>query len=234
MSKIRIEALRQRVLDLRRVSTLPWWRTSYADFLLERAGEYVAVAREPEAEGVLDRVQRWIEQQEAQLRIHHAATGSASVTHKVRVFGLAQISQKLAELRADLVTRRQLIPGPEREALVTRLDRVERHLQANRLDEAHAELNTVRVAWIRRLTRSYRAWSPVAVPSTGSRVLGSANPRLGLVPTGPYNNRRNLDELVTLVGERDPIWVEDFVELYNDLMQYMDRLGDTDKKKPRK
>jgi len=33
-----------------------------------------------------------------------------------------------------------------------------------------------------------------------------------------------------VVGERDPIWVEDFLEIYNDLFRIVERLVPQDKK----
>lgn len=228
---MRMETLRQRMLELRRVSSLPYWRTSYADFLLDRAGEYLAVGREPEAEGVLDRIDHWLFQQESVLRKKHEASHGQVKTH-IQLWKSDDLTRETERVRANLAARRALIPNTERDALSSRLDRIERHTTAGHLDEARSELNGVRAAMVRRLTRSYRAWSvakqqsgPSAFPSTSGTTWTA------LAPSGPYNSRRNLDELLALVGERDPIWVEDFIEVYNDVLQYTERLSDPDKKK---
>lgn len=225
--KSKVDSLRQRMLDLRRVSSLPYWRTSYADFLLDRAGEYLAVDREPEALGVLERVDRWLSQQESAVRKKTEAVHALSIV-PIRIWKNEDLHRDLARVRETLVVKKALIPGTERDALTSRMDRVERHIQSGLPDEARSELNGVRAAVVRRLTRSYRAWS-VAKQQTGSSWTPSTRP--DLAPSGPYNSRRNLEELLSLVGERDPIWVEDFLEVYNDVLQYAERLSDPDKKK---
>jgi len=228
-----LETLRQRLQDLRRVSALPYWRSSFADFLLERTQEYIAVGREPEAKGVMARVEAWLERQEATARKPHGA-GALAPQVKLQLWRQQDLERVLARLRSELQARRALIPTPEREALITRLDRVEKALQKGHLEEAKGELNAVRVAWIRRLTRSYRAWStqPRSVGGFGMPAR-NVNARMALVPTGPYNTRRNIEDMMRLVGERDPIWVEDLMEVYHDLFQYVERLSDPDKKKRR-
>jgi len=228
---ISAEQLRQRVLDLQRVQALPWWRASYAEFMLDRAAEYTAVGRSEETQGVLERVERWIHQQESLLR-KGAEAKAAHAPVKMRLWSVQSLSELLIRLRSDIAQRKDLIPGTERDALLSRLQRVEKQIAAEHLDEAKAELNAVRAALVRRLTRSYRAWSQV--PSASARGAKAAIKRNDLNPAGPYNSRRNLDEVVNLVSERDPIWVEDFIEVYNDLMQYAIRLSDPDKKRAKR
>jgi hypothetical protein len=232
MSLARIETLRQRLLNLRRISTMPWWRSSYVEFLLERAAEYVAVGRVAECDGVLARADSWLLEQESKIRL--SSPHPKQVTHKhFRLFSTESLQTVLDRLHQELITRRQMIPGPDRDALLVRLDRVAKQLQSGHLDEAHGELNAIRVSWIRRLTRSYRAWTTMQPARSGGQAWVRPQ-RKDLTPTGPYNSRRNLEEMVALVGERDPIWVEDFLEVFNDLLQYAERLSDPDKKKTRK
>jgi hypothetical protein len=50
---------------------------------------------------------------------------------------------------------------------------------------------------------------------------------------GLYNSQRTLDGSFALIGERDPIWVEDFLELYDNLVKITDRLAPVEKKKGR-
>jgi len=42
-----------------------------------------------------------------------------------------------------------------------------------------------------------------------------------------------LDGSFALIGERDPIWVEDFLEIYDNLLKITDRLAPVEKKKGR-
>ncbi len=46
----------------------------------------------------------------------------------------------------------------------------------------------------------------------------SATPTAWQPVTGPYNDRSNLEELLSVLGAADPAWVEEFLELYGDLM----------------
>ncbi|HSQ43218.1 MAG TPA: hypothetical protein VLM37_13140 [Fibrobacteraceae bacterium] len=228
MSQERIAELRQRVLDLRRKSTLPWWRLSYAEFLLDRAVEYIAVQREPETAGMLERVTRWLAQQESLVHAAGYEDPQTRARQRFQRFRVEDLQRQLGELRADLTAKKYLIPRPERESLLARLDRTEGLLREGHGEEVKAELLAVRVAWIRRQTRSYRAWS-IAQPFRENPRRRT--PKVSLHPSGPYNNRNNLEDLVTLVSERDPIWVEDFIEVYNNLFQYAERLSDPDRKK---
>lgn len=228
-SLTRMDSLRERVHQLRRDSALPWWRSSYAVFLLDRAAEYESVGRSPELAATLQRVEHWLNQQESQVQ-ESRAQQLAPRRKEIPLWSSEHLRGLQTRLRQELQARRHLIPGPEREALLLRLERVERYLSTGQLSEARAELNTVRAAWVRRLTRSYRAWSTVP-KMNGPMVVQTPAQRSALAPAGPYNSRRNLEDMLSLVGERDPIWVEDFLEVYNDLLQYAERLSDGDKKK---
>jgi hypothetical protein len=46
----------------------------------------------------------------------------------------------------------------------------------------------------------------------------SATPTAWQPVTGPYNDRSNLEELLSLLSAADPAWVEEFLELYGDLI----------------
>jgi hypothetical protein len=57
---------------------------------------------------------------------------------------------------------------------------------------------------------------------------GGGQPAGSLV--GPYNALHTMEETFHVVGERDPIWIEDFLEIYNDLFRIVERLVPQDKK----
>ena len=52
--------LKQRVDAIRKTGKVPHWRMVYAEYLLNRAQEYLAVDREPEARLVAAKIDRWI------------------------------------------------------------------------------------------------------------------------------------------------------------------------------
>ena len=56
----RVESIRRSVDAIRKSGTLPHWRLVYADKLLERACDYIAIDREPEAKMMLDKLARWV------------------------------------------------------------------------------------------------------------------------------------------------------------------------------
>ena len=54
--------LKQRVDAIRKTGKVPHWRMVYAEYLLNRAQEYLAVDREPEAKLVAAKIDRWVVQ----------------------------------------------------------------------------------------------------------------------------------------------------------------------------
>jgi hypothetical protein len=47
---------------------------------------------------------------------------------------------------------------------------------------------------------------------------------------GLYNAQHTLEETLHIVGERDPIWIEDFLEIYNELFRIVEKLNPQEKK----
>ena len=222
-----LQQVRQELTQFRKVTPLPYWRLGFVEFLLERAGECVAVGRLPEAEGLLGRAQAWLEKHRPLPQEH------AAVKSRVELSGDASlVESNLRRLRLDLQRKKHLVTAPEREAFSSGLRKVESLLSQDQVGKAKSELDTVRTSLIRRLQRSYRARAtaaPLVRSSDGVIRLASRSQRSSLQPVGPYNNQRALEDVCALVGERDPIWVEDFVELFNSLQGYVERLGATDK-----
>lgn len=226
----RLADLRSAVADLRKSTALPYWRLGFVEFLLTRAEECLAVCRLPEAEGLAAKAENWLKQN----RPTPANAGHAFAEGKDDGWDAPLIRANLDRVRGDLQRKRRLVPAPEREAFEQGLARVEKLLSEQRNRPARMELEQVRGNLIRRLQRSYRARAHVAplVRAADGTVVPSVRvQRDPLQPVGPYNNQRLLDDVTLLVGERDPIWVEDFVELYNNLRGYLERLGPSDKSK---
>jgi hypothetical protein len=130
----------------------------------------------------------------------------------------------IAQIRNTLTEKKMLVPSTERDAITRRLDLVEKWIAESKILEAHQELLALRSALIARLRRSYRA----RLASSDYRSGSFVQPAGTLV--GPYNARHTLEETFQVVGERDPIWVEDFLDIYNDLFRIVERLVPQDKK----
>ncbi|MCQ2109360.1 MAG: hypothetical protein MJZ05_11440 [Fibrobacter sp.] len=216
----RLENLRQNIDAIRKTGKLPHWRMVYADNLLNRAGEYVAVDRLPEAGMVADKLDRWIATHTPK------ADDSSRFAENPMVFWNEQILGGISEqIKKTLADKRMLIPNTERDTILRRLNVVESWVKDGNAIAAHEELLSLRGALIARLRRSYRARQAAV---TAYQQGGFTQPEGTLV--GPYNARHTLEETFHVVGERDPIWIEDFLEIYNDLFRIVERLVPQDKK----
>lgn len=215
----RLETLRTGIDAIRKSGKLPHWRMVYADNLLNRAGEYVAVDRLPEAQMVADKLERW-------LKTHSPRVDSSErFAENPMVFWNADMLLAMsAKLKQTLLEKRQLVPSTERDSTMRRLTVVEEWIRGGNLLQAHDELLLLRTALIARLRRSYRARLVATDLYRGTVV----QPAGSLV--GPYNALHTLEETFHVVGERDPIWIEDFLEIYNDLFRIVERLVPQDKK----
>lgn len=215
----RLETLRQSVDAIRKSGKLPHWRMVYADNLLNRASDYVAVDRLSEANLVAEKLDRWVATHTPKPEAENRFAESPLVIWKNSQ--LMQISDSIKKTLAD---KRQLIPATERDATLRRLNLVESWINAGECLQAHDELLSLRSALIARLRRSYRA-RIVASSIYQGNVTAPAGSLVGL-----YNARHTLEETFHVVGERDPIWIEDFLEIYNDLFRIVERLVPQDKK----
>lgn len=216
----RLPDLRNRLENLRKSGKIPYWRFTFAEFLAERVGEYLAVNRTTEAAQTLSRLEKWILENEKTLKENSNIQLSEIEPWKADI-----LKQVVDQVRLTLDTKRHLIPAPERETFLRRLDKTFQMIQSFLLKEAYDELTGVRSDLISRLYRSYRARGAF-VP--GDNLFHQQNPGTA---TGLYNTQHTLEMTLSLVGERDPIWVEDFLELYNNLMKITDRLTPAEKKR---
>jgi hypothetical protein len=191
----------------------------YAENLLNRAGEYLAVDRLPEAGRVAEKLERWINSHTPRV------DKSERFSENPMVFWNADMLLAMsAKLKQTLLEKRQLVPSTERDSTIRRLTLIEGWIREGQLLQAHDELLALRTALIARLRRSFRA----RLVAT-DLYRGTASVPAGSL-VGPYNALHTLEETFHVVGERDPIWVEDFLEIYNDLFRVVERLVPQDKK----
>ena len=215
----RLENIRQGIDAIRKSGKLPHWRMVYADNLFNRAGEYLAVDRLPEASMVADKLERWIKT--------HTPRVDASdrfAENPMVIWNNDMLLAMSAKLKQTLSAKMLLVPATERESTLRRLNVVEGWIREGLLLQAHDELLSLRTALIARLRRSLRA----RLVAT-DLYRGTASVPAGSL-VGPYNALHTLEETFHVVGERDPIWIEDFLEIYNDLFRIVERLVPQDKK----
>ena len=213
-----VAGLKQRVDAIRKTGKVPHWRMVYAEYLLNRAQEYIAVDREPEARLVAAKIDRWIATHTPQAEDHSMAR-----LQPIEFWDKGLLSDISAQIKKTLAAKRLLVPSTERDSILRRLDVVEGWIGEGKFLKAHDELLALRSALIARLRRSYRARLAAASVYQG----GSLPPGTQI---GPYNARHTLEETFHIVGERDPIWVEDFLEIYNELFKIVERLVPQEKK----
>lgn len=214
-----LSAIKQSIDDIRKSGKLSHWRMVYADTLYSRALEYVAVDRYPEANLVVQKLDRWIDAHKPALVTN---TGDA---RPPMIFWNADLLNKIVgRIRMTLSSKKMLVPSTERDSINRRLNLVESWIQKGEFLVAHDELLALRSALIARLRRSYRA----RVVATSAYSGNYVQPTSSMV--GLYNSLHTLEETFHIVGEHDPIWIEDFLEIYNDLFRIVDRLVPQDKK----
>ena len=215
----RIDSIRQEMDGIRKSGKLPHWRMVYADALLTRAQEYVAIDRAPEAVRVLDKLDRWVDSHKPKI----AENGKADFT-PMTFWNAEMLTDVVNRIRKTLSAKGPLIPSTERESVNRRLKVVEQWISEGKFLDAHEELLALRSALIMRLRRSYRARIVASSAYSGGYVQPAGS------TVGLYNSLHTLEETFHVVGERDPIWIEDFLEIYNDLFRVVERLVPQDKK----
>ncbi len=214
----RLDTIRQNMDAIRKTGKLPHWRMVYADNLLSRAQDYLAIDRSPEAGIVLDKLDRW-------LSAHKVRENSSSENAAAPMcfWGKNFLEKTIAQISETLATKGMLVPPMERESINRRLKSAEQAISESKFQEAYEELLALRSSLITRLRRSFRARiSAVTAYRSGTLPEGSL--------VGPYNAQHTLEETMHIVGERDPIWIEDFLEIYNELFRVVERLVPQDKK----
>ena len=204
---------------IRKSDKLSHWRMVYADTLYTRAQEYVAVDRFPEASLVAQKLDRWVVAHKPAL-----VTNTVDARPPMIFWNENLLNNIVGRIRSTLEAKKMLVPSTERDSINRRLNHVEEWIQKGEFLVAHDELLALRSGLIARLRRSYRA-RVVASSAYGGGYVQPAGSVVGL-----YNSLHTLEETFHIVGEHDPIWIEDFLEIYNDLFRIVDRLVPQDKK----
>ena len=204
---------------IRKTGKLSHWRMVYADTLYTRAQEYVAVDRYPEAKLVAQKLDRWIQAHKLALE-----TNKGDARPPMIFWNADLLNNIVKRIRSTLETKKMLVPSTERDSINRRLNIVDGWIQKGEYLVSHYELVALRSALVARLRRSYRARIVASSAYSGGYVQPAGS------TVGLYNSLHTLEETFHIVGEHDPIWIEDFLEIYNDLFRIVDRLVPQDKK----
>lgn len=213
--QVRLADLRSKLDLLRKSGKLGYWNLSYGENMWTRAGEYVQVGLFSEAQICAERLERWLSR-------HLPKTESnKKELSPIYAFDASYLLNILNFVSEVLKRKRMLIPAPERESTERHVERLRKRLESGELASLHDEILALRSGLIARLKRSYRARRAL-LP-----LHHSTNQAFALSPSamvGLYNSHQTLENVFALVGERDPIWVEDFLELYSELFRYAEAL----------
>ena len=216
-------ALKGKVDELRKKDRLPYWRLAYAEFSLSRIGDYIAVGGKDEAHEMIVRLNRWVDEHEKEL-----SRTAKPAPAKVSLWNASAIEKEISRLQASLAAKNYLIPVAERISFSHNMERAKELLSQGKFDKAYSELFSLRSQLVSRLHRSYRARAAMILYS--QHASGFGHSPTGAV-VGLYNAEHTLENALSLVGERDAIWVEDFLELYDSLSKITERLAPQDRKR---
>ena len=216
----RIDSIRASIDAIRKSGFLPHWRMAYADSLLNRACEYLAVDRLPEAGLVLHKLSRWVDS-----HMPPAGDSLRDSSPSIYIWNADMLRGAVESVRTLLQKKKMLVPSTERDAISRRLSEASKWIEEGRLSEAHAAILSLRSTLIARLRRSLRARLVASMDYRNGTLVQPSGSLVGL-----YNARHTLEEMFHVVGERDPIWVEDFLEIYNELFRVVERLVPEEKK----
>ncbi|NLO23232.1 MAG: hypothetical protein GX116_02720 [Fibrobacter sp.] len=201
----------KRLNRLRKSNRIPHWKLSYADFLLQRMRDFIAIERVSEAKTLKTNLDKWFLKNE-----DHRSQKKTLLNPKINFWTESYLEKLIVELKHTLESKKTLIPAPERKVLLSRIEKVEGYLSESKFLQAREELLSLRLSLISRLKRSYRARKFSFNPAKSEK---KQNQNIGL-----YNTQHTLENTFALIGERDPIWIEDFLEVYHNLFKYVERL----------
>lgn len=219
-----LESVKSRVAALRKSGHVPYWRLAFAEFSLGRISDYIQVGALAEASEMTERLVRWLDS-------HERKDGETKKTDcRVPLWTADFVKNEIETFRKGMLAQNYLIPVAERIVFSGGMDRAQQFLAEGNFDGAYAELLTLRSQLVVRLHRSYRARAAMLLYNSRQGTPGRATLPSGTV-VGPYNAERTLESTLSLVGERDAIWVEDFLELYDGLSRVADRLAPIERKK---
>lgn len=219
-----LESVKNRVAALRKSGHVPYWRLAFAEFSLNRISDYIQVGALAEASEMTARLVRWLDS-------HERPDGKIQKTDShVSLWNESFVQSEIERLKKGMLAQNYLIPVAERIVFSNGMDRAQKLLAERNFDAAHSELLSLRSQLIFRLHRSYRARASMLLYNRRQGTPGQSAMPSGTV-VGPYNAEKTLQSTLSLVGERDAIWVEDFLELYDGLSRIADRLAPIERKK---
>jgi hypothetical protein len=205
-------------------AALPTWRKAYLSNLIASGRRFAGIGNGRGAEYCFSKV-------DEALRTAPSAAASGRASESQRTGPDRPAERARRQLRDDRIVNAEKVL----EAHGARLSGLEKRTYRDRLaklrlestepshaGKADAGLLDLRRRLYHRVLKSQKATLlRRRAPEAGrhpkpARI--SATPAAWQPVTGPYNDRSNLEELLSVLGAADPAWVEEFLELYGDLI----------------
>jgi hypothetical protein len=212
--------------ELQQHMQVPWWKLKYAKGLLARIDDFLQMGMQQEATVLISRLQLWMARHQATPNTQVVAKQSVYVAEESFTHAGAEAFEKgVLQMHRQFKRYKQLIPRPERIVMQSDLDVLQqsvRGLEERDVSELMHSLQSLRARFIQRLRRSLRAVrsQPGTVEQQEFSLETPNKEKIMMnTPVGPYNNHKNFFQTLSVVGDRDPIWVEDFMQCYHHLIQ---------------
>lgn len=203
-------------------TALPGWRKAYLSNLIASGDRFAAAGNSRGAEYCFAKVEEALPAEVPAAPAETAAPESpATPGDRMR----RQWRQDRIKLAEGVLSRHGgRLSSLEQQSYKERLGKLRQaSAQPSQAGKADAGLLDLRRRLYQRVLKSQKialVRKRAPVPERGAAPLPVPQATLAAWQpvTGPYNDRYNLEELLGVIGDADPAWVEEFLELYGGLM----------------
>ncbi len=202
--------------DFQITNEIPYWKFSYVESLLSKSFDFYDVGQDSLGERTLVRVAKWLETHKNSNRENVDVGPYEPFTN---VWSHEWFGGQLNLLRDRLQDFRHLIPRFEFDEINHNFKLLSEKLNQDEL--RLEELNELRIWVIDRIHQSYGAIGDMEA------LKSIVQSDIQIDGIGPYNNRYNFGEAFKILSSADPLWVGDFLDLYNTLFGLEDKVAST-------
>ena len=202
-------------------AALPGWRKAYLSNLIASGGRFEAAGNPRGAEYCFAKVEEALPAGVSAAVEAAAPEAPAAPGDRMR----RQWRQDRIQLAEDVLSRHGgRLSSLEQQSYKERLGKLRQaSSHPAQAGKADAGLLDLRRRLYQRVLKSQKialVRKRAPVPERGSAPLPVPQATMAAwqTVTGPYNDRYNLEELLGVIGDADPAWVEEFLELYGGLM----------------
>lgn len=222
-SEVTIESLKARITELESENRLPWWKRVYADSILEKMTDFMAVKQNDSSKILGERLWKWLDKQSQYFSEKKEKSENLNFEG---IWKKESLQDDLERIRLRIENSKVLFPGFESSILEKEIKHISKLLSAEKLSEARTRLFRLREKVVSRIQRSLRAKRRTLQNSPTWESLRKNS-------IGIYNSRRILQDVFAHVSSSDSLWIEDFLNAYGNLFRLEERFQNADKSKYR-